>query len=50
MQQLDKNKFWFDSKEALLSKLLKIIDSKSIILIKGSRFMRMEELISKIIL
>jgi len=50
MQQLDKNKFWFDSKEALLSKLLKIIDSKSIILVKGSRFMRMEELISKIIL
>ena len=50
MQQLDKNEFWFDSKEALLSKLLKIIDSKSIILVKGSRFMRMEELISKIIL
>jgi len=50
MQQLDKNEFWFDSKEALLSKLLKIIDSKSIILVKGSRFMRMEELISKITL
>ena len=50
MQQLDKNEFWFDSKEALLSKLLKIIDSKSIILVKGSRFMRMEELVSKIIL
>ena len=50
IQQLDKNEFWFDSKEALLSKLLKIIDSKSIILVKGSRFMRMEELISKIIL
>ena len=50
MQQLDKNEFWFDSKEALLSKLLKIIDSKSIILVKGSRFMRMEELINKIIL
>ena len=50
MQQLDKNEFWFDSKEALLSKLLKIIDSKSIILFKGSRFMRMEELIGKIIL
>lgn len=50
MQQLDKNGFWFDSKEALLSKLLKIIDSKSIILVKGSRFMRMEEVVSKIIL
>jgi UDP-N-acetylmuramoyl-tripeptide--D-alanyl-D-alanine ligase len=50
MQQLEKNEFWFDSKEALLSKLLKIIDAKSIILVKGSRFMRMEELISKIIL
>ena len=50
MQQLDKNEFWFDSKEALLSKLLKIIDSKSIILVKGSRFMRMEEVVSKIIL
>ena len=50
MQQLGKNEFWFASKEALLSKLLKIIDAKSIILVKGSRFMRMEELISKIIL
>ncbi len=50
MQQLDKNEFWFGSKEALLSKLLKIIDAKSIILVKGSRFMRMEELISRIIL
>jgi len=50
MQQLDKNGFWFDSKAALLTKLLKIIDTKSIILIKGSRFMRMEEFINKIIL
>ena len=50
LHQLNKNNFWFDSKEALLSKLLKIIDSKSIILIKGSRFMRMEELINRIIL
>ena len=49
MQQLDKNGFWFDSKAALLNKLLKIIDTKSIILIKGSRFMRMEEFINKII-
>jgi len=50
MEQLNKNEFWFSSKEALLSKLLKIIDAKSIILVKGSRFMRMEELVSKIIL
>ena len=50
MEQLNKNAFWFSSKEALLSKLLKIIDAKSIILVKGSRFMRMEELVSKIIL
>ena len=28
MQRLDKNKFWFDSKKALLSKLLKIILQK----------------------
>jgi UDP-N-acetylmuramoyl-tripeptide--D-alanyl-D-alanine ligase len=50
MQRLDKNKFWFDSKKALLSKLLKIIDAKSIVLVKGSRSMKMEELVSKIIL
>ena len=50
MQQLDKNEFWFESKNALLSKLLKIIDSKSIILVKGSRFMKMEEIVNEIIL
>ena len=49
MQQLDKNAFWFDTKDNLLKKLLKIIDSKSIILVKGSRFMKMEEVVSKII-
>lgn len=49
MQQLDKNAFWFDTKDNLLEKLLKIIDSKSIILVKGSRFMKMEEVVSKII-
>ena len=49
MQQLDKNAFWFDTKDNLLKKLLKIIDPKSIILIKGSRFMKMEEVVSKII-
>ncbi len=49
MQQLDKNAFWFDTKDNLLKKLLKIIDHKSIILIKGSRFMKMEEVVSKII-
>ncbi len=49
MQQLDKNAFWFDTKDNLLKKPLKIIDHKSIILIKGSRFMKMEEVVSKII-
>ena len=49
MQQLDKNAFWFDTKDNLLKKLLKIIDHKTIILIKGSRFMKMEEVVSKII-
>ncbi len=49
MQQLDKNAFWFDTKDNLLKKLLEIIDSKSIILVKGSRFMEMEKIVSKII-
>ena len=49
MQQLDKNSFWFNTKDNLLKKLLEIIDSKSIILVKGSRYMKMEEIVSKII-
>ena len=50
MQQLGRNKFWFDSKESLLSKLIKIITKKSIVLVKGSRFMKMEDIVNKIIL
>ena len=50
MQQLGKNEYWFDSKESLLSKLMKIIDAKSNVLVKGSRFMKMEEVVDKIIL
>ena len=49
MQQLDKNSFWFNTKDNLLKKLLEIIDSKSIILVKASRYMKMEEIVSKII-
>tara|TARA_X000000368_G_C23025274_1_gene709863 strand:- start:385 stop:1356 length:972 start_codon:yes stop_codon:yes gene_type:complete len=49
MQQLDKNAFWFDTKDKLLKKLSEIIDTKSIILVKGSRHMEMEEIVSKII-
>jgi UDP-N-acetylmuramoyl-tripeptide--D-alanyl-D-alanine ligase len=50
MQQLGKNQLWFETKEALVSKLLGIIKPKAIILVKGSRFMKMEEVVNKIIL
>ena len=50
MQQLGKDKFWFETKESLLKKLLKIIEPESNVLVKGSRFMKMEELVNKIIL
>ena len=48
MQQLGKEEFWFDSKDALLRKLFKIIDPKSTVLVKGSRFMKMEHIVSKL--
>ena len=50
MQQLGKDQLWFETKEALVSKLLGIIKPKAIILVKGSRFMKMEEVVNKIIL
>ena len=48
MQQLGKKEFWFDSKDALVSKLLKVMDSKSTVLVKGSRFMKMEDIVNKL--
>ena len=48
MQQLGKEEFWFDSNDALLRRLFKIIDSKSTVLVKGSRFMKMEDIVSKL--
>jgi UDP-N-acetylmuramoyl-tripeptide--D-alanyl-D-alanine ligase len=50
MQQLGKDDLWFDSKEALVNMLLKIIKPKSTILVKGSRYMKMEDVVNKIIL
>ena len=50
MQQLGNDELWFETKEALVSMLLKIIKPESIILVKGSRFMEMEEVVNKIIL
>ena len=50
MQQLGNDELWFETKEALVSILLKIIKPESIILVKGSRFMEMEEVVNKIIL
>jgi len=50
MQQLGNEKLWFETKEALVNKLLKIMKPKSTILVKGSRFMEMEEVVNKIIL
>jgi UDP-N-acetylmuramoyl-tripeptide--D-alanyl-D-alanine ligase len=50
MKQLGEDKLWFATKEALLSKLFNIMKPKSTVLVKGSRFMRMEEIVNKIIL
>ena len=50
MQQLGNDELWFETKEALVSMLLKIIKPESVILVKGSRFMEMEEVVNKIIL
>ena len=50
MKQLGEDKLWFATKEALLSKLFNIMKPKSTVLVKGSRFMRMEEIVHKIIL
>tara|TARA_B110001469_G_C9647147_1_gene327699 strand:+ start:4144 stop:5505 length:1362 start_codon:yes stop_codon:yes gene_type:complete len=50
MQQLGNDELWFETKEALVSILLKIIKPESVILVKGSRFMEMEEVVNKIIL
>ncbi|MDB4040609.1 UDP-N-acetylmuramoyl-tripeptide--D-alanyl-D-alanine ligase [Methylophilaceae bacterium] len=50
MQQLGNDELWFETKEDLVSMLLKIIKPESVILVKGSRFMEMEEVVNKIIL
>jgi len=50
MQQLGKENLWFETKEALVGKLLKIMKPKSTILVKGSRLMKMEDIVNKIIL
>ena len=50
MQQLDKKELWFDSKNTLMAELLKVMDYKSTVLVKGSRFMKMEDIVNKIIL
>ena len=50
MQQLGKDGLWFETKEALVSKLIDIMNPKSTVLVKGSRIMEMEEVVNKIIL
>ena len=50
IKKLGEDKLWFETKEALLSKLFNIMKPKSTVLVKGSRFMRMEEIVHKIIL
>ena len=40
---------WYESKEDLLDSLSKLMNEDSVILVKGSRFMKMEEIINKIL-
>jgi len=49
IKQLGKKGMWFQSKTHLIEELIKLIDSKTTILVKGSRLMGMEQIISKII-
>ncbi len=49
IKQLGEKGMWFQSKTHLIEELIKLIDSKTTILVKGSRLMEMEQIISKII-
>lgn len=40
--------FWFENKEELSKELIKNIDASSIVLVKGSRYMKMETVVSKL--
>ena len=47
--QLGNNAFWFENKIKLIKSLKEKLEANSVILIKGSRFMKMEEVVASLV-
>ena len=49
IDQLGNNAFWFENKIKLIKSLKEKLEANSVILIKGSRFMKMEEVVASLV-